>query len=396
MRLLQTAQVPIWVATSMFLALSGCGKSTTGSLPDGAVPSDAPASTGGSPGGSGGTATSGAGGVGGSSKGSGGAGGSMSGSTGGSPGSGGNVIGGTKGTGGISSAGGISGTDGRHQCGTGANCMADCATCSCLCEGGVGGAPGTGGATGTGGISGTGGNQDLCYGKNHATCYPYCFGGSCDCVCEGGSGGTPGMGGWAGTGGTGGAGGGSAKGGAPGVDGAAGTGGTSGAIDGGVSACQIIDALDRSCTVDADCVAVKHTSNCCGQIRYIGIRATEANRFAANEPACDASYPACGCASRSPFMDDGSVDNRPTVQAGVTCQLGTCTTFVHDCGKPCASGTTCFSCSNHAQLFAACTLPCASGVACPSSLNLPLCQTGSSGNVSGTFCTAAGVACNTN
>ena len=99
------------------------------------------------------------------------------------------------------------------------------------------------------------------------------------------------------------------------------------------------------------------------------------------------------------MMDDGSVDNRPTVQAGVTCQLGTCTTFVRDCGKPCASGTTCFSCSNHAQLFAACTTPCTDkslSSDCPNS-TLPLCQaaTGTTGNTNGTYCTAAGVACDT-
>src|SRR5204862_1041822 len=39
-----------------------------------------------------------------------------------------------------------------------------------------------------------------------------------------------------------------------------GTGGTN-----GVAACQMALAVDRSCTTASDCVAVSHTSNCCGQ-----------------------------------------------------------------------------------------------------------------------------------
>ena len=92
MRALQTSQVPIWVATNMFLALVGCGGSATSRLPDGAAPS----SLGGGSGGNGGNAQGGGGDT---SKGSGGTSGSMSINTGGLPSSGGNVIGGTKGTG---------------------------------------------------------------------------------------------------------------------------------------------------------------------------------------------------------------------------------------------------------------------------------------------------------
>ena len=378
---MRMTQVLIRVATGVCLVVAGCGKSSTGSSTDGGTKLDAPAGTGGSLGGSGGTATGGAGGAltagnggttaggaggsgapdapaardasgrtggaGGSSAGSGGTSGSTSAGIGGSPGSGGSANGGTKGTGGVASTGGVSGTSGTQDvCGGRPNCVTiGCpgSGCFCSCDTGVGGARSTGGATGTGGGTGTGG--------------------------------------------------------APGTGGATGAGGTGARIDGGLSACQIIDSLDRSCTVDADCVAVKHTSNCCGQIRYIGIRATEDALFAANEPACDAGYPPCGCAARQPMMDDDSVDDRTTVQAGVMCLSGTCKTFVRDCGKPCVSGTTCFSCSNHAQLFAACTTPCASAASsgdCTSTA-LPLCQTanGTTGNTYGTFCTAAAVACDT-
>ena len=78
----------------------------------------------------------------------------------------------------------------------------------------------------------------------------------------------------------------------------------------------------------------------------------------------------------------------------MTCVQGKCTTFVPDCGKPCGNGTTCFSCSNHAQLFAACTTTCADSTACTDP-TLPLCQMGTSGNTAGKFCTAANVACDT-
>ena len=64
------------------------------------------------------------------------------------------------------------------------------------------------------------------------------------------------------------------------------------------------------------------------------------------EAQCDPTYPACGCAAQQPFVDDGShVQFQGT--AGVTCLQGKCTTFVPECGQPCATGTTCFSCTSH-------------------------------------------------
>ena len=45
----------------------------------------------------------------------------------------------------------------------------------------------------------------------------------------------------------------------------------------------------------------------------------------------------------SPTLDDRSMDNSQTL--GVTCLTGTCTAFMLGCGKPCGSGTRCFSCS---------------------------------------------------
>jgi len=184
----------------------------------------------------------------------------------------------------------------------------------------------------------------------------------------------------------------SLPGGGGGASGAGGRGGAGGS-DGGVTACQAITALDRSCVVDTDCVAVTHVANCCGSVRVIGLRASEQATFQQLEPQCDASYPACGCATAPTMTDDGSTIKADT-SAGVSCLQGTCTTFVPACGQPCASGTTCFSCSNRATLFAACTTLCATSTTCTDP-TLPLCQNGTSGNVSGMFCTASGVACDT-
>ena len=162
---------------------------------------------------------------------------------------------------------------------------------------------------------------------------------------------------------------------------------------GGSGACQAVVALDRACTTSADCVAVSHTTNCCGQEHVFGLRASEQARFSALEAQCDATYPACGCATQQPFADDGS---RLQFQqaAGVTCVEGQCTTFVPDCGAPCATGTTCFSCTNHGSLSAACTTTCTSPSDCHAPA-LPLCQSGSTGNTFGMFCTASNVACDT-
>ena len=153
-------------------------------------------------------------------------------------------------------------------------------------------------------------------------------------------------------------------------------------------------ALDRSCTTAADCFAGAHTSNCCGQVQFIGFRNSVKTQFQTLEAQCDLTYPLCGCAAGQPTADDGS-RLRFTDQAGVTCLQGKCTTFVPDCGQPCGAGTTCFSCSNHAaQMFAACTTMCADSNACTDP-TLPLCQMGMSGNTSGKFCTAANVTCDT-
>jgi hypothetical protein len=145
-------------------------------------------------------------------------------------------------------------------------------------------------------------------------------------------------------------------------------------------------ALDRSCTTPADCFAGAHTTDCCGNGQFIGFRTSEQSRFQTLEAQCDATYPACGCPAGPPTADDGS-RLRFSQQAGVTCLQGKCITFVPDCGQPCGAGTTCFSCVSKPTNFAACTTACTDSNECRDPA-LPLCQTGSSGNVSGKYCTA--------
>jgi hypothetical protein len=176
-----------------------------------------------------------------------------------------------------------------------------------------------------------------------------------------------------------------------GAGGAVGSGGAGGA--GGASACQTVLALDRSCTTATDCFAAAHQTDCCGQRTFIGVRTSAQAQFQSLEAACEATYPACGCPVGQTTTDDGS-KIQFTATPGVACVQGVCTTYAAECGQPCASGTTCFSCSNHALLFAACTTMCAASTDCNDS-TLPLCQFGSSGNTSGMFCTASGVACDT-
>jgi hypothetical protein len=116
-------------------------------------------------------------------------------------------------------------------------------------------------------------------------------------------------------------------------------------------------------------------------------------RFQAIESQCDATYPPCGCAAGQPMTDDGS-HLEFGGQAAVACVQGICTTYVSDCGKPCGAGTTCFTCANHLALFAACTTACTATTACPDA-SLPKCQTGTSGNIAGMYCTASNVTCDT-
>lgn len=140
--------------------------------------------------------------------------------------------------------------------------------------------------------------------------------------------------------------------------------GTKDASDASGNACSQVTTVDRSCMVDADCLAVTHTTNCCGSAVWLGIRTSEKQRFATLESACDRTYPACGCAAGPPVTDDGSIVQFGGT-AGVSCQAGTCKTFSKACGHPCAATRNCSTCmAPDAGTTSSCSLRCMKDTDC--------------------------------
>jgi hypothetical protein len=85
--------------------------------------------------------------------------------------------------------------------------------------------------------------------------------------------------------------------------------------------------FSRSCSDVTDCAIANHQIDCCGSTIATGIAATDLNSFEASEASCAALFPACGCASQPPILDDGSsAINFDTID--VACSLeGFCATF---------------------------------------------------------------------
>ena len=232
---------------------------------------------------------------------------------------------------------------------------------------GTAGAAGRTGAAGDQGTGGTGGSAGSGSGGVGGS-------GQAGTVGAGGSG-ASGSGGPAGMGGVGGSGQGGHAGGIAGTGGNT-DGGAKDAIDAPVNACGFLPTIDRSCTVDADCLAFTHTFNCCGSAIWVGIRASEKDRFIALETACDRTYPACGCASGPPLTDDGSIVRYGST-AGVSCQGGACKTFSKACGHPCGTGRTCTTCmAPDAGATSFCSLQCTGDTMCTEP-NLMQCLLGS-------------------
>lgn len=85
-------------------------------------------------------------------------------------------------------------------------------------------------------------------------------------------------------------------------------------------------ALDRSCTVPADCTLVNH-NDCCGTVK-VGVRAGAQ----AAAMSAEATYQACfSCGARGCFHAD-QAENRKTPGVGqsiiATCMIGQCTSVV--------------------------------------------------------------------
>lgn len=131
-------------------------------------------------------------------------------------------------------------------------------------------------------------------------------------------------------------------GGSPSLDAGPGTDAASSKLD-----CTIRPSLfpgfDRSCSQASDCAVVAHQRDCCGTRVMLGIRADQAQAFAAAEMQCEAQYPACGCAEQAPSADDGTMfDSQTGLPASVDCVDQACqSTFKSPSKTPCGPNMTC-------------------------------------------------------
>ena len=87
--------------------------------------------------------------------------------------------------------------------------------------------------------------------------------------------------------------------------------------------------FDQTCGSDSDCQVAVHQIDCCGSRAGLGININEGARFDDDEAICRRQYPACDCVDRGILTDDGQ-SAYYEADVGVTCNEGTCTTFVID------------------------------------------------------------------
>lgn len=102
-----------------------------------------------------------------------------------------------------------------------------------------------------------------------------------------------------------------------------------GSTDGGTVRCTGSDPtfpeFERGCSSADNCVLVLHTVDCCGTQLAMAINHSEVERFNSAEAACDAQYPACGCAGQGVRLEDGTVvDFASSDQIAAQCKDGTC------------------------------------------------------------------------
>lgn len=83
---------------------------------------------------------------------------------------------------------------------------------------------------------------------------------------------------------------------------------------------------DRTCAVDADCVAVRVNLDCCGTQAVRGVSRADAARFQAQERLCSPGR-RCGCESGPTRLDDGSRWEHDRAVL-VACRERVCTTFL--------------------------------------------------------------------
>jgi hypothetical protein len=63
-------------------------------------------------------------------------------------------------------------------------------------------------------------------------------------------------------------------------------------------------SFDNTCVSDGECIAVVHQTDCCGNMRALGIQRSQREAFNAAEAVCRPMYPRCGCPTRGIEADD--------------------------------------------------------------------------------------------
>lgn len=91
----------------------------------------------------------------------------------------------------------------------------------------------------------------------------------------------------------------------------------------GPDPCGAVEAIGRGCAVDSDCVAVRHTADCCGTVVVWGIAASAQAEFLPLEGACGNELLQCKCEAGPTVADDRS--SGPNFAA--RCTDGRCVSF---------------------------------------------------------------------
>ena len=101
--------------------------------------------------------------------------------------------------------------------------------------------------------------------------------------------------------------------------------------DGGTPECAFVSELAAGCLTDVGCDFGIHQTDCCGNTHAVGFAQEERARFDMLEPACQASYPACGCPTLPTTTDSGETALEPSdIQVGCIPNgpMASCMTYV--------------------------------------------------------------------
>lgn len=83
--------------------------------------------------------------------------------------------------------------------------------------------------------------------------------------------------------------------------------------------------FDKSCRTDGDCFAALHQTDCCGNVRALGLNVSQQMAFTQAETTCRGQYPGCGCPARPPTDEDDRTS--VTGDFGARCASGACRSF---------------------------------------------------------------------